>query len=311
MPTNAEQVEQLRWKKMPVLDDGFVCLVDVMGDDQAVVQAARVSYGEGTRKVSDDRGLIRYLLRHRHTTPFEMVELKFLVRVPMDTWRQWIRHRTANVNEYSTRYSLAIDAAQRTPANQWRTQAETNRQGSGGWLPADAGENLSAEEAELLDKARQVYERRIELGVAREQARKDLPLSTYTEAYWKVDLHNLLHFLALRMDSHAQWEIRQYAATMGEQIVAHLFPLVWEAFIDYRVEGMFLTRLDRELVMRLMERVSAAGRARATLEDFFAVQPPEWVAMKRSRERDECRDKLIRLGILAAPAPEIDTGTSN
>ncbi|HXT58502.1 MAG TPA: FAD-dependent thymidylate synthase, partial [Pirellulales bacterium] len=128
MPTNAEQVEQLRWKKLPVLDDGFVCLVDVMGDDQAVVQAARVSYGEGTRKVSDDRGLIRYLLRHRHTTPFEMVELKFLVRVPMDTWRQWIRHRTANVNEYSTRYSLAIDAAQRTPANQWRTQAESNRQ---------------------------------------------------------------------------------------------------------------------------------------------------------------------------------------
>ncbi len=296
---------------MPVLDDGFVCLVDVMGDDQAVVQAARVSYGEGTRKVSDDRGLIRYLLRHRHTTPFEMVELKFLVRVPMDTWRQWIRHRTANVNEYSTRYSLAIDAAQRTPANQWRTQAETNRQGSGGWLPADAGENLSAEEAELLDKARQVYERRIELGVAREQARKDLPLSTYTEAYWKVDLHNLLHFLALRMDSHAQWEIRQYAATMGEQIVAPLFPLVWEAFIDYRVEGMYLTRLDRELVVRLVERTSAAGRARATVEDFLAVQPPEWAAMKRSRERDECRDKLIRLGILAAPAPEIDTETSN
>ncbi len=311
MPTNAEQVEQLRWKKLPVLDDGFVCLVDVMGDDQAVVQAARVSYGEGTRKVSDDRGLIRYLLRHRHTTPFEMVELKFLVRVPMDTWRQWIRHRTANVNEYSTRYSLAIDAAQRTPANQWRTQAETNRQGSSGWLPADAGENLSAEEAELLDKARQVYERRIELGVAREQARKDLPLSTYTEAYWKVDLHNLLHFLALRMDSHAQWEIRQYAQTMGEQIVAQLFPLVWEAFVDYRIEGMFLTRLDRELVVRLMERLAAAGCVRAALEDFLAVQPPEWAALKRSRERDECREKLIRLGILAAPAPETGNDPSN
>jgi thymidylate synthase (FAD) len=296
---------------MPVLDDGFVCLVDVMGDDQAVVQAARVSYGEGTRKVSDDRGLIRYLLRHRHTTPFEMVELKFLVRVPMDTWRQWIRHRTANVNEYSTRYSLAIDAAQRTPANQWRTQAETNRQGSGGWLPADLGADLSAEEAELLDKARQVYERRIERGVAREQARKDLPLSTYTEAYWKIDLHNLLHFLALRMDSHAQWEIRQYATTMGDQIVAPLFPLVWEAFVDYRVDGMYLTRLDRELVARLIERASAAGRARATLEDFLAVQPDDWAAMKRSRERDECRDKLIRLGILEAPPAETNDETSN
>ena len=304
MPTNAEQVEQLRWKKLPVLDDGFVCLVDVMGDDQAVVQAARVSYGEGTRKVSDDRGLIRYLLRHRHTTPFEMVELKFLVRVPMDTWRQWIRHRTANVNEYSTRYSLAIDAAQRTPANQWRMQAESNRQGSGGWLPADAGADLSAEEAELLDKARQVYERRIARGVAREQARKDLPLSTYTEAYWKVDLHNLLHFLSLRMDSHAQWEIRQYAKTMGDEIVGPLFPLVWEAFVDYRVEGMFLTRLDRDVIQRLMERAASADRLRATLEDFLAVQPADWAAIKRSRERDECREKLIRLGILEAPAAE-------
>lgn len=300
MPTNAAQVEQLRWKKLSVLDDGFVCLVDVMGDDQAVVQAARVSYGEGTRQVTDDRGLIRYLLRHRHTTPFEMVELKFLVRVPMDTWRQWIRHRTANVNEYSTRYSLAIDAAQRTPADQWRSQAASNRQGSGDALPADLGHDLSAAEAELLDRARQIYERRIELGVAREQARKDLPLSTYTEAYWKIDLHNLLHFLALRMDSHAQWEIRQYATAVGEQIVRPLFPLVWEAFVDYRVQGMFLTRLDRELVERLMRRLAAEGRPRATSDDFLAVQPPEWVELKRSRERDECHEKLVTLGILDA-----------
>ena len=291
---------ELRWKKFRVLDDGFVCLVDVMGSDQAVVQAARVSYGEGTRQVSDDRGLIRYLLRHRHTTPFEMAELKFLVRVPMDTWRQWIRHRTANVNEYSTRYSLAIDAAQHTAPTEWRTQATQNRQGSGVSLPADVGADLSQAETELLEEARQVYERRIELGVAREQARKDLPLSTYTEAYWKIDLHNLLHFLALRMDSHAQWEIRQYARTMGDEIVRPLFPLVWEAFIDYRVEGMFLTRLDRELIQRLMARLAEAGRARATLEDFLAVQPPQWAEMKRSREREECREKLVQLGLLIA-----------
>src|SRR4051794_39958864 len=128
-------LESLRWKKLPVLDDGFVCLVDVMGDDAAVVQAARVSYGVGTRKVSDDRTLIRYLMRHRHTTPFEMAEIKFLVRVPMDCWRQWIRHRTASVNEYSTRYSVAIDAAQTTLPNEWRTQATGNRQGSGEVLP--------------------------------------------------------------------------------------------------------------------------------------------------------------------------------
>src|SRR3954468_18250702 len=149
MPTNAAIADELRWKKFPVLDDGFVCLVDAMGDDQAVVQAARVSYGEGTRKVSDDRGLIRYLLRHRHTTPFEMVEIKFLVRVPMDCWRQWIRHRTANVNEYSTRYSLAIDAMQTTPPDKWRTQATENRQGSGAALSADKGTQLSASEQEF------------------------------------------------------------------------------------------------------------------------------------------------------------------
>jgi thymidylate synthase (FAD) len=292
-------VAELRWQKFPVLDDGFVCLVDVMGNDQAVVQAARVSYGEGTRQVSDDRGLIRYLLRHRHTTPFEMSELKFLVRVPMDTWRQWIRHRTANVNEYSTRYSLAIDAAQRTAPAEWRTQATQNRQGSGDAIPADIGADLTQAEAELLDKARQVYERRIDLGVAREQARKDLPLSTYTEAYWKIDLHNLLHFLALRMDSHAQWEIRQYACAIGEKIVQPLFPLVWEAFVDYRLEGMFLTRLDRDVIQRLTARLAEAGRARATLADFLAVQPPEWAELKRSRERDECREKLTYLGLLA------------
>jgi len=298
MPTNAALVEELRWKKFPVLDDGFVCLVDVMGDDQAVVQAARVSYGEGTRKVSDDRGLIRYLMRHRHTTPLEMVEIKFLCRVPMDTWRQWIRHRTANVNEYSTRYSLAIDAAQRTAPDEWRSQATTNRQGSAGFLPADVGAELTASETELLEKSRALYEQRIALGVAREQARKDLPLSTYTEAYWKIDLHNLLHFLSLRMDEHAQLEVREYATTMGEQIVQPLFPLVWEAFIDYRRQGMFLSRLDVELIARLTARLAEAGRATATDDDFMAVQDPTWVGMTRNRERDECREKLVRFGIL-------------
>src|SRR3954462_1144733 len=139
MPTNAAIADTLRWKKFPVLDDGFVCLVDVMGNDQAVVQAARVSYGEGTRKVSDDRGLIRYLLRHRHTTPFEMAEIKLLVRVPMDCWRQWIRHRTANVNEYSTRYSVAIDTAQTTRPDAWRTQSAFGRQGSEGLLAESQG----------------------------------------------------------------------------------------------------------------------------------------------------------------------------
>jgi thymidylate synthase (FAD) len=298
MPTNASQADALRWKKFAVLDDGFACLVDVMGDDQSVVQAARVSYGEGTRKVSDDRGLIRYLMRHRHSTPFEMAELKLLVRVPMDCWRQWIRHRTANVNEYSTRYSLAIDAAQATAPDEWRNQAQTNRQGSGDPLARAVGEQLSAAEREFQSRARELYEERIKAGVAREQARKDLPLSTYTEAYWKIDLHNLLHFLALRMDEHAQFEIRSYATTIGEQIVQPLFPLVWEAFVDYRLEAMFLSRLEREVIARLAERLTTAGRATANEDDFLAVQDPMWRDLTRCRERDECREKLVQLGLL-------------
>lgn len=306
MPTNAASIDALRWKKFTVLDDGFVCLVDVMGDDAAVVQAARVSYGEGTKKVSDDRGLIRYLMRHRHTTPFEMAEVKLLVRVPMDCWRQWIRHRTANVNEYSTRYSLAIDSAQATPPDQWRSQSASNRQGSAGFMDAALGAELTASETKFQAQARRLYSERIERGVAREQARKDLPLATYTEAYWKVDLHNLLNFLSLRMDSHAQWEIRQYALTIGEQIVAPLFPEVWQAFLDYRVEALHLTRLDIGVVQRLAAHCAAAGRAQATDDDFLAVQDVSWQGLARCRERDECRAKLVRLGLLPGAVPAID-----
>ena len=299
MAANAEQIEELRWRKFPVLNDGFVCLVDCMGDDAAVVQAARVSYGAGTRQVSDDRTLIRYLLRHRHTTPFEMAELKFLVRVPMDCWRQWIRHRTANVNEYSTRYSVAIDSMQCTEPDAWRLQSTSNRQGSGEFLSAELGQSLSAEERRFQEQAEQLYKSRLESGVAREQARKDLPLSTYTEAYWKVDLHNLLHFLALRMDAHAQWEIRTYASTIGEGIVKPLFPLVWEAFEDYRMQAMFLTRLD----IGVIERLTAAARDSRTAPPydeaaFLAAQDEAWKGLQRSRERDECRAKLARLGLI-------------
>ncbi|MEX0717677.1 MAG: FAD-dependent thymidylate synthase [Planctomycetaceae bacterium] len=300
MTARSELVDRLRWQKFPVLDDGFVCLVDVMGDDAAVVQAARVSYGEGTQRVSDDRTLIRYLMRHRHTTPFEMAEVKLLVRVPMDCWRQWIRHRTANVNEYSTRYSIAIDSAQATPPDRWRSQATTNRQGSGDLLAPELGVQLTAAEKELQAHAAREYQSRLEAGVAREQARKDLPLSTYTEAYWKVDLHNLLHFLSLRMDSHAQQEIRDYATTIGREIIRPLFPIVWEAFEDYRLGAMFLSRLDREVIARLL--ASAAERTDAppfSEEAFLAAQDSTWRELTRSRERDECREKLERLGLLA------------
>lgn len=294
MATNSDILEQLRWKKFPVLDDGLVCLVDAMGDDAAVVQAARVSYRAGTRAVSDDRTLIRYLMRHRHTTPFEMAEVKLLVRVPMDCWRQWIRHRTASINETSTRYSIAIDASQATPPDSWRLQATSNRQGSEGLLDVAAGETLSAEEARLQEHARAVYKTRLEQGIAREQARKDLPLSTYTEAYWKIDLHNLLHFLELRMDRFAQLEIRQYAEAIGHEIVRPMFPLVWEAFEDYRLHAIDLSRLEQEVI----ERLAAAGKLGADEGSFLAACPPEWRDLARCRERDECRAKLARLGLV-------------
>ena len=285
---------------LPVLDDGFVRVVDYMGDDGSIVQAARVSYGKGTKKVSEDRGLIRYLLRHRHTTPFEMCEIKLHVRVPMDCWRQWIRHRTANVNEYSTRYSIAIDRAQATAPDQWRQQAASNRQGSDGFADAETGARLTRREHELQELARGVYEERLELGIAREQARKDLPLSTYTEAYWKVDLHNLLHFLALRMDPHAQEEIRAYATVIGERIVANWVPLAWEAFEDYRMGGTFLTRLDRE-VIQLVARGDGEGAVRRAEELGILSRTPK--GLKRNRERAELESKLESFGL---PVPWAD-----
>lgn len=246
-------LEELKWKKFPVLNDGFVTLVDVMGCDSSIVQAARVSYGKGTKSVSDDETLIRYLMRHKHWTPFEMAEVKLLVRVPMDCWRQWIRHRTASVNEYSTRYSEAIDSMQTTDPSQWRGQATNNKQGSGQFLPAqDIGNILSTKEKELQDFAQQVYKERLDIGVAKEQARKDLPLSTYTEAYWKCDLRNLFNFLALRMDPHAQLEIREYANVIGHEIVAKLFPMAWRAFNDYILGAITLSTLDQELLSKFL-----------------------------------------------------------
>lgn len=303
----AESAEKLQRLSVPaldeilgvpfkVLDDGFVRVVDYMGNDGAIVQAARVSYGIGTKKVHEDRGLIRYLLRHRHTTPFEMCEIKFHVRVPMDCWRQWIRHRTANVNEYSTRYSVAIDAAQHTAPEAWRKQAEGNRQGSGGYLEVSHGMDLTRTEAELLSKCREVYEARLNKGVAREQARKDLPLSTYTEAYWKCDLHNLLHFIGLRMDTHAQEEIRAYARVLGEEIVHRWCPFTWEAFLDYHFHSEHFSRIE----MKILGMITSGKSDEAVA----AAEKYGWIArdekgLKRHRERAEFEVKLRHLGLKA------------
>jgi thymidylate synthase (FAD) len=280
-----------------VLDSGFVRIVDYMGDDASIVQAARVSYGEGTKQIHGDRGLIRYLMRHSHTTPFEMCEIKLHVRAPMDVWRQWIRHRTASVNEYSTRYSIAIDAVHATAKDEWRGQGVSNRQGSDVTLPLSVGSKLSADEKNLHDLAREIYDSRISAGVAREQARKDLPLSTYTEAYWKIDLHNLLHFLQLRMDAHAQDEIRAYATAIGQQIVSKWVPLTWEAFIDYRRESVRLSRLELGIIRALIEGRGETAHAIAASAGF--LQPGTGTKLAANRERAELEEKLIALGLSA------------
>ena len=304
-PLEASAIDQLRWQKFSVLNDGFITLVDVMGDDSSVVQAARVSYGQGTKHTSDDRQLIRFLMRHRHTTPFEMAELKFIVRVPMDCWRQWIRHRMASVNEYSTRYSEAIDSQQTTQPDEWRLQSGTNKQGSGEFLPANTGgcdgTVLTRFESELHEKSKSTYDQRLRYGVAREQARKDLPLSTYTEAYWKIDLHNLFHFLALRMDSHAQLEIRTYATIIGREIVAKLFPLCWSAFEDYRLNAMQLTALDRKMLSALLARGTQSFPASIAQFKMHVIR--EWSGLRQCRERDECLAKFQQLGLVENERP--------
>jgi thymidylate synthase (FAD) len=274
-------VDGLRWVKYSVGTDGFVCLVDVMGDDAAICDAARVSYGAGTQKSSSDETLIRYLYRHGHLSPFEMVEFKFLVRVPMDVWRQWIRHRTANVNEYSTRYSEAINSCAKTPRGKWRLQSADNKQGSIGYLPIETpcpgfedqmldGTALSKAEDELHDVARRTYEQRLRAGVAREQARKDLPLSTYTEAYWKIDLRNLLNFLSLRLDPHAQLEIREYASAIY-QIVKKVCPLTIAAFDDYdsRRNGLLLSATEITIIRHMFRK--SIGKAIACAYELGAM----------------------------------------
>lgn len=289
-----EALDQILGIPFKVLDDGFVRVIDYMGSDESIVQAARVSYGKGTKRVHEDRGLIRYLMRHRHTTPFEMCDLKLHVRVPMDCWRQWIRHRTASVNEYSTRYSEAIDAAQATLEGEWREQAAGNRQGSQGFLSAGKGSELSRRESELQTMSRELYEDRLRAGVAREQARKDLPLSTYTEAYWKTNLHNLFHFLALRMDSHAQLEIRNYARVIGEQIVSRWCPIAWEAFLDYQFQSLQLSRIEQSVLQALASGNSEEATKLAASFGLLTHGPD---GLKRNRERSELEEKLRQFNL--------------
>ena len=229
------------------LDKGFVRLVDSMGGDDAIVQAARVSYGQGTSKVSQDRGLIRYLMRHRHTTPFEMVEFKFHCKMPIFVARQWVRHRTANINEYSLRYSEARDEFYMPDPEHIQFQSALNKQGRMGEVPIELKQKVLDSFKEISERSFAIYSELNEAGVARELARSILPVNLYTEWYWKNDLHNLLHFVGLRSDSHAQYEIRVFSDAMAESVKA-VAPFAWEAYQDYVVNGMRFSRIEQSLL---------------------------------------------------------------
>ena len=245
--------EEILGLYFPVLDHGFVSLVDYMGTDECVERAARVSYGYGTRQRSATRGLLRYLRRHKHTTPSEMVELKFHCCMPMFIARQWIRHRTANVNEYSGRYSLMPMLFYTPEAAQLQTQSRQNNQGrSGQTVGADVHAEALRRWESIRRESTETYSWLTGNEVARELARIDLPLSTYTQWYWKIDLHNLLHFLTLRVDAHAQWEIQEFGRVMAGML-KRVAPLSYEAWIDYDVCGTHVSRGELESLRALVK----------------------------------------------------------
>lgn len=273
-------LEEILFQALPALDHGFVRVVDYMGDDAAVVQAARVSYGRGTKKVSEDRGLINYLMRHRHTTPFEMCEIKYHVKLPIFVARQWIRHRTANVNEYSARYSILDNEYYLPKPEHLAAQSKANRQGR--------DQVLSGKEAErvfdLLKKDSElVYEHYMEMlnegetgepldpersGLARELARMNLSLAFYTQWYWKTNLHNLMHFLSLRADAHAQYEIRVYADVMLDTL-KRWCPISYDAFMEYRLGGAHLSKTGLAAIKRMIAGEKVDQKA-------SGLNPREW-----------------------------------
>jgi thymidylate synthase (FAD) len=283
-------LEALLFQPLPVLDHGFVRVIDYMGDDAAIVQAARVSYGRGTRRVSEDAGLIRYLMRHRHSTPFEMCEIKYHVKLPIFVARQWIRHRTANVNEYSARYSILDREFYVPQPEHLAAQSAVNRQGRGEVLTGDEAQHVLSL---LRDDATRTYDHYVEMlnedehgaprdpgrpGLARELARMNLTLNTYTQWYWKIDLHNLLHFLSLRADAHAQYEIRVYADAMLETVKAWV-PVAYQAFLDYRLGAVTLSAQMLAAVRRMV-----AGEA--VSQENSGLNRREWAELMAALRRD-------------------------
>ncbi|MCH8287422.1 FAD-dependent thymidylate synthase [candidate division KSB1 bacterium] len=296
MPITKE-VEKILGKQFDVLDRGFVVLVDVMGNDDSIVQAARVSYGKGTKSVNADRGLIRYLMRHRHTTPFEMVEFKFHVKLPIFVARQWIRHRTANVNEYSARYSILEDEFYIPEVQALAKQSQSNKQGRESGVPKKEAEKVRSLILENSDKTYELYQYLLNeeeyekfdfsrSKIARELSRIVIPTNVYTQWYWKIDLHNLFHFLSLRMDDHSQFEIREYANIMAEMVKAAV-PFAYEAFEDYRLKAINLTRQEILILKKFLGKID--------ISDDDIESACDEAKLTNKRERSEFKEKIKRL----------------
>ncbi len=283
----APALEEMLYKPIPVLDHGFIRVVDYMGDDSSIVQAARVSYGRGTKKSLQDKGLINYLMRHRHTTPFEMCDIKFHIKLPIFIARQWIRHRTASVNEYSARYSILSNEFYVPERVNLSAQSKINKQGrSDDELPDDVADKVLAL---IKDDSEKCYRHYVEMmneddqgniidentvGITRELARMNLTLNHYTEWYWKINLHNLLHFLALRADSHAQYEIRVYAQAMLDVVKAWV-PYAFEAFVEHSMNGTNISRKGMEVIRQMIDgkEVSqeSSGMSKREWSELMAV----------------------------------------
>lgn len=288
----SEGAEKWLGKKMEVLDHGFVYLVDYMGNDQAIEQAARVSYGSGTRSLNETVGLVRYLMRHQHTTPFEMVEFKFHAKMPIFVARQWVRHRTASINELSGRYSI-LDQEFYIPSPEViATQSSDNKQGRGQTLNAETAEKIRSLLIADATHNYQSYESMLENdGLAKELARMDLTLNYYTQWYWKANLHNTLRFLGLRMDMHAQYEIRVYADAMAK-IVKDAVPIAYKAFEDYQLNAVRLTGLEINLLSQAI-RVLGMSLDEKTIRGISGE-----VGLTNKRELEEMIEKFKRIGLI-------------
>ena len=290
----APELEKILYEAIPLLDHGFIRVIDYMGDDTSIVQAARVSYGKGTKKVSTDEGLIKYLMRHWHSTPFEMCEIKYHVKLPIFIARQWIRHRTANVNEYSARYSI-LDKEFYLPAEEHlAAQSKSNRQGRGDVLEGDKAKKvldlLKSDAERTYDNYEMMLNERYDgstidkngVGLARELARMNLTLNTYTQWYWKTDLLNLMNFLRLRADLHAQYEIRTYADAMLDTLKRWV-PITYDAFMDYRVGGTEVSAKGKTIIQKFIKG------DKVSIEDS-GLSKREWNELM---EAFDLKDKLI------------------